>query len=71
MAAAALQQDRFFTELRESSDGFAVVAEHFGRGLMNLTSASLSAEHGAAHSGGLLGLAAALSPPAAAAGAFS
>ena len=37
MAAGGLQQDRFFTELRESGDGFGVVAEHFGRGVMNLT----------------------------------
>jgi hypothetical protein len=42
MRAAALQQDKFFTELREASDGFGVVAEHFGRGLMNMTAASLS-----------------------------
>lgn len=37
---AAMQQDRFFTELRENADGFAVVAEHFGRGLMNMTNAA-------------------------------
>ena len=30
-------QDRFFTELRESTDGFSVVAESFGRGVMSLT----------------------------------
>ncbi|MEW5316813.1 MAG: hypothetical protein WDW38_008162 [Sanguina aurantia] len=40
MQIAAMQQDRFFTELRENADGFAVVAEHFGRGLMNMTNAA-------------------------------
>ena len=44
MKAAALQQDRFFTELREAGDGFTVVADHFGRGLMNMTNASLTAQ---------------------------
>jgi hypothetical protein len=44
MKAAALQQDRFFTELREAGDGFTVVADHFGRGLMNMTHASLTAQ---------------------------
>ena len=38
MKAQALQQDRFFTELKEHSDGFSVVAEHFGRGLMSIAS---------------------------------
>lgn len=37
LRAAALQQDAFFTQLREHSDGFSVVADHFGRGLMNMT----------------------------------
>jgi hypothetical protein len=41
LRAGALQQDRFFTELRETSDGFSVVAEHFGRGLMNMTAAAV------------------------------
>ena len=41
MRAGALQQDRFFSQLREASDGFGVVAEHFGRGLMNMTAASV------------------------------
>ena len=36
----SLPQDRFFTELREHGDGFTVVAEHFGRGIMNLTAAA-------------------------------
>jgi hypothetical protein len=54
-------QDRFFSELRESADGFGVVAEHFGRGLMNMTAASLNIDSGAG--GGLMGLAAMLAPP--------
>ncbi len=37
-------QDRFFTELRESGDGFSVVADHFGRGLMNMTAGAISLE---------------------------
>jgi len=40
MAATGLQQDRFFTELRESGDGFSVIADHFGRGVMNITPAT-------------------------------
>jgi hypothetical protein len=44
LRAGALQQDRFFTELREAADGFSVVAEHFGRGLMNMTAAAVAAE---------------------------
>ncbi len=44
LRAGGLQQDRFFTELREAGDGFAVVAEHFGRGLMNMTQAAVAAE---------------------------
>ncbi len=62
-----LAQDRFFTELRESSDGFSVVAEHFGRGLMNMTASALSLDvlsGGAVGSalglGGLAGLATAM-----------
>ncbi|KAI8469810.1 MAG: hypothetical protein J3K34DRAFT_511770 [Monoraphidium minutum] len=43
MRAGALQQDRFFTELREAPDGFGVVADAFGRGLMDLTGAGLAA----------------------------
>jgi hypothetical protein len=43
LAAGALHQDRFFTELREPGDGFGVVAEHFGRGLMNMTQAAVQA----------------------------
>ncbi len=42
VSCAFCLQDRFFTELRESSDGFSVVAEHFGRGLMNMTAASIA-----------------------------
>lgn len=41
MRAGAMQQDRFFTELKETSDGFGVVSEHFGRGLMNMTISNL------------------------------
>lgn len=28
-------QDKFFTQLKSSADGFSVVAEFFGRGLLN------------------------------------
>ena len=42
MKAGAMEQDRFFTQLREAPDGFGVVAEHFGRGLMNMTSAGMA-----------------------------
>jgi hypothetical protein len=45
-APGALQQDRFFSELREAPDGFSVVADAFGRGLMNLTTAGLAAQAG-------------------------
>ncbi len=34
LAAGATQQDKFFTQLHNSADGFAVVADFFGRGLM-------------------------------------
>jgi hypothetical protein len=34
--AVVAEPDKFFTQLQHSSDGFAVVAEYFGRGLMNL-----------------------------------
>lgn len=34
LAAAAQDQDRFFQALENSDDGFAVVAEHFGRGIL-------------------------------------
>lgn len=37
LKATAGEADAFFTQLRENNDGFAVVAEHFGRGLMNMT----------------------------------
>jgi hypothetical protein len=42
MIASASQQDHFFSELKEAPDGFSVVTEHFGRGLMNLTAAATS-----------------------------
>jgi len=34
--ATIADPDKFFTQLQHSADGFAVVAEYFGRGLMNL-----------------------------------
>ena len=34
LAAAAADQDRFFQALENSDDGFAVVAEHYGRGIL-------------------------------------
>ncbi|KAG1673844.1 hypothetical protein FOA52_012869 [Chlamydomonas sp. UWO 241] len=60
LTAGGSQQDRFFTELRETSDGFSVVAEHFGRGLMNMTGAALPQAPSASNllggvGGGLLG----------------
>jgi hypothetical protein len=33
------EQDKFFQELEDSSDGFSVIAEHFGRGMLNNVSA--------------------------------
>eukprot|EP00775_Hariotina_reticulata_P008195 gene8195-8386_t len=50
MKAGALKPDEFFTQLDASADGFAVVAEHFGRGLMNMTSQSLASQNAAAAS---------------------
>ncbi len=38
-----MRQDKFFTQLKSSSDGFNVIAEFFGRGLLNNTSASAHA----------------------------
>ena len=35
-----LRQDSFFKQLRSAPDGFALVAEYFGRGLLNNTSVS-------------------------------
>ena len=40
---AALPQDKFFTQLKNSADGFNVIAEFFGRGILNNTSSSTSA----------------------------
>jgi len=34
LAAAAADQDRFFQALENSDDGFSVVADHFGRGII-------------------------------------
>jgi hypothetical protein len=31
-------QDKFFTQLKNSADGFNVIAEFFGRGILNTTS---------------------------------
>lgn len=36
----APSQDAFFKQLRTAPDGFSVVAEYFGRGLLNNTSVS-------------------------------
>lgn len=33
-------QDKFFTQLKNSADGFNVIAEFFGRGILNKTSAA-------------------------------
>ncbi|PNW86687.1 hypothetical protein CHLRE_02g095074v5 [Chlamydomonas reinhardtii] len=58
MLASSLQPERFFNELRQAADGFSVVAEHFGRGLMNVTpalaaaAAAATAAAGAAAGGG-------------------
>ena len=35
-----LPQDSFFKQLRTAPDGFSLVAEYFGRGLLNHTSVS-------------------------------
>jgi Vacuolar protein sorting protein 11 C terminal len=35
MREGATEQDKFFTQLRSSPDGFGVVAEFFGRGMLN------------------------------------
>ncbi|KAG2427668.1 hypothetical protein HXX76_012317 [Chlamydomonas incerta] len=51
MLASSLQPERFFNELRESADGFSVVAEHFGRGLMNVTPALAAAAAAASAAG--------------------
>jgi hypothetical protein len=37
---AGAVQDKFFTQLRSSADGFAVIAEFFGRGILNQAAAS-------------------------------
>jgi hypothetical protein len=50
MKAGAMKPDEFFTQLDASADGFAVVAEHFGRGLMNMTTQSLASQNAAAAS---------------------
>ena len=33
-------QGKFFNQLKHSADGFGVVADYFGRGIMNKTSVS-------------------------------
>jgi hypothetical protein len=48
MKAGALKPDEFFMQLDASADGFSVVAEHFGRGLMNMTAQSMRREAAAA-----------------------
>jgi hypothetical protein len=52
MKAGALKPDEFFTQLDAAADGFGVVAEHFGRGLMNMTAQSLRSERADALAGG-------------------
>lgn len=51
MAAAALNPDRFFSELQENPDGFSVVADYFGRGLMNATGGARGGGGGGAAGG--------------------
>ena len=36
-------QDKFFTQLKNSADGFNVIAEFFGTGLLNASTASTQA----------------------------
>ena len=43
VAGRSLPQDKFFTQLRNSADGFGVVADFFGRGLLNHTSVTAAA----------------------------
>lgn len=50
MKAGALKPDEFFMQLDASADGFSVIAEHFGRGLMNMTAQSMKREAAAASS---------------------
>ena len=35
-------QDKFFTQLRNSADGFNVIADFFGRGILNSPAATSS-----------------------------
>ncbi|BDA46644.1 Vacuolar protein sorting-associated protein 11 homolog [Coccomyxa sp. Obi] len=42
LRAGAAEQDKFFTQLKNSADGFNVIAEFFGRGILNNTSSSSS-----------------------------
>ncbi|KAG2487093.1 hypothetical protein HYH03_014337 [Edaphochlamys debaryana] len=51
MQASSLQPERFFAELREAEDGFAVVAEALGRGAMNVTPAAAAAAAAAVGAG--------------------
>jgi hypothetical protein len=55
MKAGALKPDEFFSQLDASADGFGVVAEHFGRGIMNMTQQSMASQNAAAsaQAGGL------------------
>ncbi|KAK9806296.1 hypothetical protein WJX72_009074 [[Myrmecia] bisecta] len=46
MRAGAAEQDKFFTQLKNSADGFNVIAEFFGRGILNAT--SITTAHGTA-----------------------
>ncbi len=39
-ADVCASQDKFFTQLKNSTDGFNVIAEFFGRGILNNTNSS-------------------------------
>lgn len=56
MKAGALKPDEFFMQLDASADGFSVVAEHFGRGLMNMTAQSMKSAAAAAAAAGAAGV---------------
>ncbi|CAL5228225.1 g11315 [Coccomyxa viridis] len=42
LRAGAAEQDKFFTQLRNSADGFNVIADFFGRGILNSPAATSS-----------------------------
>ena len=45
-AASAADTDAFFRQLRSAGDGFGLVAEYFGKGLLNNTSVTAGAAAG-------------------------